>query len=230
MRNFLIAPSSNHCLFLIPYLSVQIGCDAEARRLHDMVRRTKNYKHVIGEPLVTDYKITEGWYSLDQYRLVVAGTGNLTGGSCGTRFQIVIQGNLLMNLFFKSTRVVCDQPMSVAKNHGTRACTHKYTCTRAQMHALIWNYETSYEMEIFHVTLCMPLSFSSEGSTINWGTLDENSFTLTAMVYGRPEGHGEDLEIRVRKCDDTFQYYLKPPSIRLAAYCFGKSMVYEMLF
>ena len=71
---------------------VPTGCLTDAGRLYDMERRTINYKSVIGEPLVTDYKITEGWYSLDQYR-IVQGVGNLTAGSCGTRYQIVIQGN-----------------------------------------------------------------------------------------------------------------------------------------
>ena len=71
----------------------QIECVVEARQLHDKNRRKKNYKYAIGEPLVTDHKITEGWYSLDQYRLMGgAEMGNLTGGSCGTRYQIVMKG------------------------------------------------------------------------------------------------------------------------------------------
>ena len=65
----------------------------EARQLHDKDRRKKNYKNVFGEPPVRDNKIKEGWYSLDQYRLVGgAETGSLTGGSCGTRYQIVMKG------------------------------------------------------------------------------------------------------------------------------------------
>ena len=59
-----------------------------------MDRRIKNYKNVIDEPPLTDYEINEGWYSLDEYRMMTEGTGNLTGGSCGTRYQIVIKGTV----------------------------------------------------------------------------------------------------------------------------------------
>ena len=83
--------------FYIPisyYFLHRKECATEARKLHDMDRRIKNYKNVIGEPPVTDYEITEGWYSLDEYRMMVEGIGNLTGGSCGTRYQIVIKGTV----------------------------------------------------------------------------------------------------------------------------------------
>ena len=70
----------------------QTECVAEARQLHDNARRTKKYKNAIGEPVVTDHKITEGWYSLDQYRLMGATSQDLTEGSCGARYQIVLKG------------------------------------------------------------------------------------------------------------------------------------------
>ena len=81
--------------------------------------------------------------------------------------------------------------------------------------------------KIISVVILNSVTFS-DGSTVTWDTLDLNEVTLTATVYGRPEGHGEDLEIRVRKCEDAFQYYLKPPSIRLAAYCFGKYLSFKV--
>ena len=82
------------------------GCSTETGRLHEMDRRTMNYKSVIGEPLVTDYKIREGWYSLDQYR-IVEGVGNLKAGSCGTRYQIVIEGNHSLSISLKE---MSDEP------------------------------------------------------------------------------------------------------------------------
>lgn len=85
-----------YCSFLLhfsfSFYSMSIECLVEARQLHDMLRRIDTYKTAFGEPVVTDHKTAEQWYSLGQYRLAGA-TPDLKPGSCGSPFPIVLSGN-----------------------------------------------------------------------------------------------------------------------------------------
>lgn len=66
-------------------------CLAEARELRDMSRRIDIYQIAFGEPVVSDHKIAEQWYSLGKYRL--AGTAsNLTTRSCGSTYPVGLSG------------------------------------------------------------------------------------------------------------------------------------------
>ena len=67
-------------------------CTIGVSSLHDMSRRLKTYIGSSGEPVVTDHKLTEGWYSMAQYHLLDSAT-DLTPGTCGSFHQIILKGN-----------------------------------------------------------------------------------------------------------------------------------------